>query len=98
MNNDDDDVLLENHDIIELSNDIKSIESIREWFFWSYLNVLIGALILGLIAIGCSLRTNKFKQQKKYSKAKKWSYVTFIINLLASLGGPTCAGYFIIFR
>jgi uncharacterized membrane protein YdcZ (DUF606 family) len=98
---DDDDLLLDNHDIIEPlneHNDHKSIESIEEWFIWSYLNVLIGLVILGLIAIACSVRTNKFKEQKNYSKAKKWSYITFIVNFLTTLSGPACVGYIIMFR
>lgn len=94
----DDDALLENHDVIEPLNNRKSIESIREWFFWSYLNVLIGALIFGLIAIGCSLRTNKFKKRNNYSKAKKWSYTTLFINILATLSGPTLIVYYSFFN
>jgi len=96
---DDDDLLLDNHNVIEPLNEHnnhESIELVREWFIWSYLNVLIGAVILGLIAIGCSLRTNKFKERKNYSKAKKWSYVTFIVNLLTTLSSLTIYGYLIV--
>ncbi len=96
---DEDDLLLDNHNVIELLNEHnnhKSIELVREWFIRSYLNVLIGAVILGLIAIGCSLRTNKFKERKNYSKAKKWSYVTFIVNLLTTLSSLTIYGYLIV--
>jgi len=97
---DDDDLLLDNHDVIEPSNehnDHKSIESVREWFIWSYLNVLMGGVILGLIAIACSLRTNKFKERQNYLKAKKWSYVTFIVNFLTTLSSLTYLEY-LIFR
>jgi len=95
---DDDDLLLDNHNVVEPLNEHnnhRSIELVREWFIWSYLNVLIGAVILSLIAIGCSLRTNKFKEQKNYSKANKWSYVTFIVNLLTTLSGLSIYGYHI---
>jgi hypothetical protein len=96
---DEDDLLLDNHNVIELLNEHnnhKSIELVREWFIRSYLNVLIGAVILGLIAIGCSLRTNKFKERKNYAKAKKWSYITFIVNLLTTLSSLTFLGYRIV--
>jgi H+/Cl- antiporter ClcA len=92
MNDDDDDPLLNDHNVIEPSNEnnqIKSIESLREWFIWSYLNVIIGGVIFGLIAVGCSLRTNKFKERRNYSKANKWSYVTLIVNCIVTLGGLT---------
>jgi H+/Cl- antiporter ClcA len=97
---DDDDLLLDKHNVIEPSNehnDHKSIESVREWFIWSYLNVLMGGVILGLIAIACSLRTNKFKERQNYLKAKKWSYVTFIVNFLTTLSSLTYLEY-LIFR
>ena len=96
--NDNDDPLLDNHQIIVVSdesNSHQSIDSLQEWFFWSYLNVLIGGVILGVIAIGCSLRTHKFKRRQNYSKANKWSYVTFIINLLSTLIGLSLCGYLI---
>ncbi|CAF4467094.1 unnamed protein product [Rotaria sp. Silwood2] len=81
---DDDSPLLDNHDIIESSNERnghKSIESLREWFIWSYLNIIFGSVILGIIAIGCSLRTDKFKGRQDYAKARKWSYITLIISI-----------------
>ena len=88
---DDDDALLDDHNVVESSdqhdNNEKSIESISEWFIWSYLNVIIGGVILGVIAIGCSFRTHKFKQRQNYSKANKWSYVTFIVNFITTLTG-----------
>src|SRR4051812_16276261 len=97
---DDDDRLLDNHEVIERPNegdDHKSIDSLKEWFIWSYLNVLIGGIILGIIAIGCSLRTNQFKQRSNYSKARKWSRVTFSVNLITTLSGLAIPGY-LIFR
>jgi uncharacterized membrane-anchored protein YhcB (DUF1043 family) len=100
---DDDDCLLDDHDVIEPNhqdnnnNNQKSIESLSEWFVWSYLNVIIGGVILGVIAIGCSLRTNKFKQRQNYAKANKWSHITFIVNAIATLSGLTIWGY-LIFR
>ena len=95
---DDDDRLLDDHNTIEASNERindKSIDLVNEWFIWSYLNVLIGGVIFGLIAIGCSFRTNKFKRRLNYSKAKKWSDVTFFVNLLTTLSGLTLFGYLI---
>jgi len=95
---DDDDLLLDNHDVIEPLNEHnnqKSVESLREWFIWSYLNVIIGVGVFGLIAIGCSFRTNKFKRRQNYTKAKKWSYVTLIVNSITTLGGLTFFGYLI---
>ncbi|CAF0879459.1 unnamed protein product [Rotaria sordida] len=95
---DDDSPLLDNHDIIEPlneRNDPKSIESLREWFIWSYLNVIFGLVILGVIAIGCSLRTNKFKGRQNYEKARKWSYTTLIVNCIATLSGLTIFAYLI---
>jgi Na+/proline symporter len=95
---DDDDLLLDNHNVIEPLNEHNNckIKSLREWFIWSYLNVIIGGVILGLIAIGCSFRTNKFKQRQNYSKANKWSRVTFIVNSLTTLCGLTFFGYLIV--
>ncbi|CAF0872964.1 unnamed protein product [Rotaria sp. Silwood1] len=98
---DDDSPLLDDHDIVEPlheRNGNKSIESLREWFIWSYLNVILGSVILGIIAIGCSLRTNKFKERKNYEKAKKWSYITLIVNCLATLSGLTISVYLICFK
>jgi hypothetical protein len=105
MDNDDDllldncgDILLDSHNVIQPvneHNDHKSIELVREWFIWSYLNVIIGVAILGLIAIGCSFRTNKFKERKNYSKANKWSHVTFVVNFLTTLSGLIFFGYLI---
>jgi uncharacterized membrane protein YbhN (UPF0104 family) len=95
---DDDDRLLDDHDVIEPlneHNDHKSIESIEEWFIWSYLNVIMGAAIFGLIAIACSFRTNKFKQRENYSKANKWSHITFIVNFVTTLTGLSFFGYLI---
>lgn len=93
---DDDDRLLDNHDIIEHPT-IKSIDALQEWFIWSYLNVLISGVIPGLLAIGCSLRTNKFKRRNNYSKAQKWSRITFFLNLLVTSGSLACLIY-LIFR
>lgn len=93
---DDDDRLLDNHQVIAHSYEdvnLQSIDSLPEWFIWSYLNVLIGGVIFGLFAIGCSLRTHKFKRRCDYSKARKWSHVTFFLNLLTTLGGLASLGY-----
>ncbi|CAF4232608.1 unnamed protein product [Adineta steineri] len=95
---DDDELLLDDHNVNESCvEDVnqQSIESLREWFLWSYLNVLFGSVILGLIAIGCSFRTHKFKQRKNYSKAYKWSYVTLFVNCTATLSGSVLIGYLI---
>jgi len=95
---DDDDPLLDNHDVVQSSSeniDQKSIESLRDWLIWSYLNVIIGAVIFGVIAIGCSFRTNKFKRRQNYKKAYKWSYVTLVVNLIGTLCGLTIFGYLI---
>ncbi|CAF3646240.1 unnamed protein product [Adineta steineri] len=95
---DDDELLLDDHNVnksrLENVNQ-KSIESIHEWFIWSYLNVLCGGIILGFIAIGCSLRTNKFKQQQNYLKARKWSYVTLFVNCIPILSTLAYIGYLI---
>lgn len=97
---DDDDPLLDDHNVIEFSSsneniDQNSIESIREWLIWSYLNVIFGTVILGIIAIGCSFRTHKFKRRQNYKKAYKWSHVTFAVNFIATLSGLTIFGYLI---
>ncbi|CAF1440707.1 unnamed protein product [Adineta steineri] len=69
---DDDELLLDDHSVnksyAENVNQ-RSIESIHEWFLWSYLNILCG----GFIATGCSFRTLRFTQQHNYSEA--WSYL-----------------------
>ncbi|CAF1114325.1 unnamed protein product [Adineta ricciae] len=94
----DDDPLLTDHDVVEQSEEntnTKSIESLHEWIIWSYLNVLIGGVILGVIAIGCSFRTHKFKRRQNYSKALKWSYVTLVTNCITTLCGLCACGYLI---
>ncbi|CAF1403751.1 unnamed protein product [Adineta steineri] len=75
----------------------RSIESVPEWLIWSYLNVFFGVIFIGLIAIGCSIRTHKFKQQQNYLKACKWSYITLFINCIGTLSGLAFTGY-LIFR
>ncbi|UJR38483.1 hypothetical protein I4U23_031151 [Adineta vaga] len=95
---DDDDPLLDDHSVAEIPEeniDHKSIESLHEWMVWSYLNVLVGGVILGIVAIGCSFRTHKFKQRQNYPKACKWSYVTLIINCMATIFGLCACGYLI---
>ena len=95
---DDDDRLLVDHEVVErLDEDEnpRSIDSLQEWFIWSYLNVLVGGVILGLFAIGCSLRTYKFKKRCNYSKAQKWSRITFLLNFFTTFGGLAALGYLI---
>ncbi|CAF1597866.1 unnamed protein product [Rotaria magnacalcarata] len=98
---DDDDQLLDNRSVIECinePNDHKAITSLREWFIWSYLNVIFGSVILDLIAIGCSIRTNELKRKQNYAKASIWSSITLIVNCIATLSGLTFIGYLIIFK
>ena len=95
---DDDDPLLDNHHVIEQlteNENPKSIDALQEWFIWSYLNVLISGAIPGVLAVGCSLRTNKFKRRNNYSKAQKWSRITFLLNFLITSISLAFLGYFI---
>ena len=93
----DDDLLLDNDETQVSTIEDKSTDDLHDCFMCSYLNFLIGGVILVLIAIGCSLRTHKFKKRQNYSKATKWSNVTLITNSLSTLTGLIFLGY-LIFR
>jgi hypothetical protein len=65
----------------------KTNGTIYEWYPWSYFNVIFGCLILGFVAIFFSFRTTMYKEADDSFKARLWSYITLLWNILA-----TCAG------
>ena len=65
----------------------KTNGTIYEWYPWSYFNVIFGCLIMGFIAIFFSLRTTMYKEADDSLKARLWSYITLLWNILA-----TCTG------
>lgn len=70
-----------------VSNQRKKRETIYEWYAWSYFNIIFGCLIMGFIAMFFSLRTTKYKDADNNDKARLWSRITLLWNILA-----TCTG------
>ena len=66
---------------------LKSNATIYEWYPWSYFNVIFGCLILGFIAIFFSFRTTMYKEADSPRRARLWSYMTLLWNILATSTG-----------
>ncbi|CAF2669656.1 unnamed protein product [Rotaria sp. Silwood2] len=66
----------------------KKSGTIYEWYAWSYFNIIFGCLIMGFIAMFFSFRTTKYKEADNNDKARLWSRITLLWNILA-----TCAGF-----
>ena len=65
----------------------KTTRTIYEWYPWSYFNTIFGCLILGFIAIFFSLRTTMHKEADNNVKARIWSYITLLWNILSTSTG-----------
>jgi hypothetical protein len=70
-----------------VSESPKAHGTIYEWYPWSYFNVIFGCLIMGFIAIFLSFRTTMYKEADNYIKARLWSYMTLLWNILATSTG-----------
>ncbi|CAF0722136.1 unnamed protein product [Didymodactylos carnosus] len=74
-----------------------SIQNIHEWFPWSYMNVLFGGVLLGVISILCSFCVHKYKNKNNYKCAKRWSNITLVWNIIVTLGSLIIVTLFIKF-
>jgi hypothetical protein len=81
------DLLYVDIDIPTVSEPPKTHGTIYEWYPWSYFNVIFGCLIMGFIAIFLSFRTTMYKEADNYIKARLWSYMTLLWNILATSTG-----------
>ncbi len=81
------DLLYAEADIPTISKPLKNNRTIYEWYPWSYFNVIFGCLIMGFIAIFFSLRTTMYKEADNLVKARLWSHMTLLWNILATSGG-----------
>jgi hypothetical protein len=81
------DLLYVDIDIPTVSESPKTHGTIYEWYPWSYFNVIFGCLIMGFIAIFLSFRTTMYKEADNYIKARLWSYMTLLWNILATSTG-----------
>ncbi|CAF1015696.1 unnamed protein product [Rotaria magnacalcarata] len=76
----------------------KKSETIYEWYAWSYFNIIFGCLIMGFIAMFLSLRTTRCKDSDNDSKARIWSRITLLWNILATSTGIGLTLYAILQR
>ncbi|CAF3793886.1 unnamed protein product [Rotaria magnacalcarata] len=60
---------------------------IRDYLPWSILNIFVSFLLAGLIAIFLSITVRRYARENNFIKAKKFSSITLVFNLLASLIG-----------
>ena len=65
----------------------KTREKIYEWYPWSYFNVIFGCLIMGFVGIFFSFRTTMYKQIDNPTKARLWSRITLLWNILGTMTG-----------
>jgi hypothetical protein len=87
------DLLYIDADLPPVRKQHKKNETIYEWYPWSYFNVIFGCLIMGFIAIFFSFRTTTHKDAENIAKARIWSRVTLIWNILASSTGISLTCY-----
>ncbi|CAF3264306.1 unnamed protein product [Rotaria socialis] len=80
------------------TNQRKKPERIYEWYAWSYFNIIFGCLIMGFIAMFLSLRTTRYKDSENDSKARIWSRITLVWNILATSTGIGLTLYAILKR
>jgi hypothetical protein len=81
------DLLYIDADIPTIARERKTNGTIYEWYPWSYFNVIFGCLIMGFIAIFFSFRTTMYKEADNNVKARRWSHITLLWNILATSGG-----------
>lgn len=60
---------------------------IRDYLPWSIVNVFLGGIILGLIAIFLSFNVKKRSRRGDYMGAEKLSVITLLWNIFASIAG-----------
>jgi hypothetical protein len=87
------DLLYMDADVSTTVKEDKPSGTIYEWYTWSYFNTIFGCLILGFIAIFLSLRTTMHKEAENNVKARIWSYITLLWNILATSTGISLTLY-----
>jgi H+/Cl- antiporter ClcA len=60
-------------------------DRIRDYMPWSIINICIGGVFLGLIAVLFSYITIRRKQKNNVQAAQRWSKITLIYNVLVDL-------------
>jgi len=81
------DLLYIDADIPTIAKQPKNKRTIYEWYPWSYFNIIFGCLIMGFIAIFLSFRTTMYKEADNNVKARLWSHITLLWNILATSAG-----------
>lgn len=62
-----------------------NVQRIHEYLPWSIINICLGGIILGAIAIVLSLQTRSRKRSNDAQSARRWSRATLIFNLCVTL-------------
>ncbi|CAF3473270.1 unnamed protein product [Rotaria socialis] len=63
------------------------VKKIRDYLFWSIINIFIGGIVAGLIAVLFSYFTREQKRVNNLNEAKKWSRRALICNILTTTLG-----------
>jgi hypothetical protein len=61
-------------------------KKIRDYLFWSIINIFIGGILAGLVAVLFSYFTRESKRENKLNEARKWSKRALVCNIHYCVG------------
>ena len=70
---------------------------IQDYLAWSIVNIFMGGLLLGIVAIFLSLQTRKRKEKGDLFGARQMSKITLLFNIGTTLVSCVATAFFIIY-